>query len=79
MTNLLQFTIYFRKSHRPVNPTMHFGNSCAKIGCCSPELIVTFLYADSNIENASEQFVWCIHIFIVVVNFALHPNPQTKI
>jgi hypothetical protein len=35
-----------------------------------------FLYAGSNIQNASEQFVWCIHVSFV--NFALHPSSGTK-
>jgi hypothetical protein len=52
-------------------------NSCARIACCSSELIFTFFYAGSSIQNAKEQFVSCIHLSFV--NFALHPNPQTKI
>ena len=34
------------------------------------------LYADRSMQNATEQFVSCIHIF---VNFALHPTSQTEI
>jgi hypothetical protein len=34
------------------------------------------LYAASSIQNASEQFVWCIHLSFV--NFALFPTPQTE-
>jgi hypothetical protein len=37
-------------------------NSCAKIACCSSELIFTLLYVKSSIQNASEQFVSCIHL-----------------
>jgi hypothetical protein len=73
MTNLLQFTITFE------TPTVNLSalcKSCAKIACCSSELIFTFLYAGSSIQNASEQFVSCIHLSFV--NFALHPNPQKK-
>ena len=47
-------------------------NSCAKIAFWSSELIFTFLYAGSNIQNASDQFV-CL------VNFTLNSTPQTKI
>jgi hypothetical protein len=42
------------------NPTVNLNalcNSCAKIACCSSELIFTFLYAGSSIQNASELFV----------------------
>jgi len=62
------------------NPTVNLSalrHSCAKIVCGSSELIFTFLYAGSNIENASEQFVSCIHISFV--NFVLYPNPQRNI
>jgi hypothetical protein len=53
------------------NPTVSFNalcNSCAKIACCSSDLIFTFLYAGSSIQNASELFVSCIHL--PFVNFA---------
>jgi len=62
------------------NLTVNLGvlwNFSAKFACCSSQLIFTFLYAGSNIQNASEQFVWCIHL--PFVNFALHPSPQTKL
>jgi hypothetical protein len=52
-------------------------NSCAKIACCLSELIFTFLYAGSSIQNASEQVVSCIQVSFV--HFALHPTPATKI
>jgi hypothetical protein len=52
-------------------------NSCAKIVCCSSELIFTFLYAGSSIRNAFEQFLWCIHLCFV--NFVLCPMWQTQI
>jgi hypothetical protein len=44
--------------------------SYAKIACCSSDLIFTYLYAGSSIQNASQQFVWYIHLSFV--NFALH-------
>ena len=72
--NLLQFT-----TNVPQNPTVNLSslcNSCAKIACCSSGLVFKFLYAASNIQNASEQFVCCIHLSDV--NFALHPTSQTK-
>jgi len=50
--------------------------SCAKIACCSSELIFSFLYADSRIQNANEQLLSCIHLSFVIL--ALHINPQTK-
>lgn len=49
----------------PKIPTVNLSslrNSCAKIACCSSEFIFAFLYAGSSIQNASEQFLWCIHI-----------------
>jgi len=49
---------------------------CVKIACCSSELSFTFLCAGSSIQNASWQFVSCIHPSFV--NFAFHPTPQTK-
>lgn len=62
------------------NPTVNFSalcNSCAKIAYCSSELIYTFLYAGSRIQNMSEKFISCIHF--PFVNFFLHPTSQTKI
>jgi hypothetical protein len=35
---------------------------CAKIAGCSPQLILTSLYAGSSIQNAIQQFVCCIHL-----------------
>jgi len=40
----------------PPSSLMNFCNSCVKIACCSSELVFTFLYASSIIENAIEQF-----------------------
>jgi len=62
------------------NPTANPNallNSCAKIACCSSELIFMFPYTGSNVQIAGEQFVWCIHLS--TVSFALLPTPQTKI
>ena len=61
------------------NPTVNLNalrNSCATIACCSSELIFTFVYASSSIQNASEQFV--SSILVCFVNFAFHPIPQTN-
>jgi hypothetical protein len=61
------------------NPTVNLHalcSSCANIGCCSSELIFTFLNADSSIQNASKQCVSCIHLSSV--NFALRPAPQNR-
>jgi hypothetical protein len=75
ITNLLQFAINIIKSHS--QPKCTFCNSCVKIGCCSSELIFTFLYAGSSIQNASQQFVSRIHFYFI--NFILHPTSKTKI
>jgi hypothetical protein len=40
-------------------------------------LILTFIYAVSSNQKASEKYVWYIHLSFV--RFALHPTPQTKI
>jgi hypothetical protein len=58
-------------------PTVNLNalcNSSPKIACFSSELI--FLYESSSIQNASKQFVSCIHLSFE--NFELHPTPQTK-
>jgi hypothetical protein len=62
------------------NPTVKLNtlyNSCAKLAFCSPESIFTFLYAGCSVQNASKQFVSCIHVSFV--NFALHKNTEKKI
>ena len=40
------------------------------------ELIFTFLYADSGIQNASDQFDSCIQVYFVT--FLHQPNPANK-
>ena len=40
----------------------------------TPELIFTFVYAGSSIQNVSQQFVWCIHLSFV--HFAVRPTSQ---
>ena len=51
-------------------------NSCAKIMCCSFELVFAFLYAGGRIQIVSEQFVLFLHLSFV--NFSLHATLQTK-
>jgi hypothetical protein len=41
------------------------------------ELIFTSLYAGNSIQNASGQFVSCIHLYLL--NFALHWTPQKNL
>ena len=50
--------------------------SCAKIACCSSELVFRFLYAGRSMQNASGQFISCIHFSFV--NFALSSTPQKE-
>jgi len=60
MKDLLRFTINVQ------TPTVNFSAvciSCAKMECCSSEMILTFLYAGSSIQNAREQCVSCINSF----------------
>ena len=73
MINLLHFTINVRKSHRHPQCTL-------KLLCEDRVLLESafiFLYADSSIENAKEQFVSCIQLSLA--KFANHPTPQTKL
>ena len=61
------------------NPTVNLGSlckSCVKIKYCSSRLIFAFLYADSSIQNASEQFVSCVHLPIFLISFFIHPHKQ---
>jgi len=74
MTDMLQLTRIVQNPN--INPSA-LCSSCTNIACCSSELIFTFLYAGSSIQNAIVQFLLCIHLYFV--NFALHPTPQTKI
>jgi hypothetical protein len=50
--------------------------SCAKIACCSSELVFRFLYVGRSMQNASGQFISCIHFSFV--NFALRSTPQKE-
>ena len=62
------------------NPTVNLSalcSSCTQIACCSSQLMITCLYAASSNQNASKQFVWCVHL--PSANFALHSNRQTEI
>jgi hypothetical protein len=62
------------------NPTADLNalyNSCENIKSFLAGLIFVSLYAGSSIQNASEHFVGFIPLSFV--NFALHPNSQTKI
>ena len=76
-TNDRFVTLHNKCSKDPTVNLDELYNSCAKIACCSSELIFTFLCADSSIRYVREQFVWCIHI--PFVSLSLHPTPQTKI
>ena len=70
MTNLLQFAIHVRKSHRQHQRSLQL---------LSEDFILFFwveLHAslwDSNIQNASKKFVSCTQFSFV--NFVLHPKP----
>jgi hypothetical protein len=71
MNILLHFKRHFENLTVNLNALC---NSCAKIASCSSELIFTFLYAGSRIQNANEKFVSRIQLSFV--NFALHKTPQ---
>ena len=49
---------------------------CAKLACCSSELVFRLLYAGRSMPNASGQFISCIHFFFV--NLALRSTPQKE-
>ena len=71
------FTVHDKRSKISPSPSVHFATRVRRSRVVSSELIVMFLYAGSNIQNASEQPVSCVHLSLV--NFALHLTPQTKI
>ena len=79
MINLLHRNDKFVAVYICENPTVNLSalcNSCAKMACCSCELIFTFVYADSSIHNASERFVSSIHL--TCLNFVVHQTPQIQ-
>jgi len=78
MTNLLHrkdkfVTIHNECSEIPPSTPMHIAT---RVQQSRAELIFTFLYADSSIQNVSEQFISCIHLSFV--NLVLHSTPLTK-
>jgi len=42
---------------------MHCATRLRRSRVVRPELVFTFVYAASSIQNASEQFVWYIRFF----------------
>jgi hypothetical protein len=64
----------FENPHRQPQCTLQFVFEDGVF--CSSELILTFLYVGSSMQNASQQFVSCVHHYFV--NFDPHPTPQTK-
>jgi hypothetical protein len=75
LTNLLQITVHFRKSHR--QPQCNLQLACAHR--------FLFMWVDlyvskemgSDIQNKSEKFFSCIHVSLV--NLILYLTPQPKI
>jgi hypothetical protein len=57
MTIFLHGHDKFVTDHNPSVSLNTLQNSCAKIACCSSELICKLLYAGSSIQNARQQFV----------------------
>ena len=62
MKNLLQFRTNVRKSNRQPECTLRVEWDDRML-CIWVD--VTFLYAGSSIQNASEQFVSCIHLSVL--------------
>ena len=60
----------------PPSTSAHSLNSCGMMACCSSELIFTFLYVGSSIQNARKQFVTFVHN--PFVNSAFHAPSQKK-
>jgi len=73
MTDLLQFTINVRKSHCRPQCTLQ---RMLKIMCHLSELIFTLLCAAAA-SKMRVSSVSCVATFLLV-NWALHPTPQTK-
>ena len=69
------FAVHNKYSNIPPSTSVRI-TPCLNIACCSPKLIFTFLYANSSIENASEQFV--SSVYLPFLNLALHPTPTNK-
>ena len=44
------------------------------MACCTSQSVFTLLYPGSSFQNASEQFVWCIHLSFT--NLSLRPGPE---
>jgi len=70
MTNLLHRNDKSVTAHNKLskNPQINLRTlciSCAKIACCSSELIFAFLYAGNSIHNANDQFASSIHIYFL--------------
>jgi len=60
------------------NPTVNLNalcSSCAKIACCSSQLIFTFAYAASNIHNASSNSS-AVSTFVLLTPLFIQPNKQ---
>jgi len=54
--------------------------SCVKIECYSSELLITFRYAGSSIQNASEQIVLFITFLLQISLFIqLHKETLTEL
>jgi hypothetical protein len=78
MTNLLHRKDKFVTIHKEcleIQPStsMHIAARAQQLRV---ELIFTFLYAGSSIQNVTEQFISCIHLSFV--NLVLHSTPLTK-
>jgi hypothetical protein len=58
-----KFVAVRNKSYKiPTVNLSALGNSCANVAFHASELIFTLLSAGSIIQNASQQFVWRIHL-----------------
>jgi len=51
------------------NPALNLQEFCKSftmLGFCCSELIFTFLYSNSSIQNGSEEVGWCIYVFYCI-------------
>jgi len=76
MTSFSHFSTNVRISHRQHQCTAHFMGEDRVL--CSTELIFTYLYASSSIQNARQQFVSCSQISFFKLRPSSNPTKRGK-
>jgi hypothetical protein len=76
ITNVLQFTINVKKSHRQPQCTLQLVRE--KITCCSSELIFTFLYAGSSIQMPASNSSR-VSTFLLLTSLFIQPHKKKNL